>query len=59
LRTDRYFRYAVLFGQAPDFADDQIQGTEGGTAYFNKRITQLLKRDQFAKGKQQTDMVSS
>jgi hypothetical protein len=41
----------VLFGQAPDFADDQIQGTEGGTAYFNKRITQLLKRDQFAKGK--------
>lgn len=43
--------YAVLFGQSPDFADKNITQTEGGTAYFNKRITSLLKRDQFTKGK--------
>lgn len=42
-------RYAVLFGQAPSFADEQIGGQEGGTQYFNQRITALLKQDQFRK----------
>jgi hypothetical protein len=41
-----------LFGQAPGFADDKITNSEGGTAHFNKRITQLLKEDQFAKGEE-------
>ena len=44
------FSYAVLFGQAPDVADDEISGTEGGTQYFNQRMTALVKKDRLAKG---------
>lgn len=47
---DNAIRYAVLFGQAPSFADEEISQKEGGSQYFNRRITSLLKREQFVKG---------
>jgi hypothetical protein len=46
-------RYAVLFGQNPDFSD----GSEPGKTslqqdnYFTKRILALLKTEQFVKGR--------
>ncbi|KIW08112.1 hypothetical protein, variant [Verruconis gallopava] len=42
--------YAVLFGQAPDFADSNAKpNSEGGSnRFFNRRMMSLLKNDRFA-----------
>lgn len=52
VNVDTDIRYAVLFGQSPDFTDgvqDEEGKEQGAGMHFSKRIIALMKREQFVK----------
>lgn len=52
VNVDTDIRYAVLFGQSPDFTNgvqDEEGKEQGAGMHFSKRIIALMKREQFVK----------